>query len=210
MNRLAEYASWLFGRIGDAITPQETPDFIPMTIILDPGHGMSNRRSGTFDPGAVADGFREADIALLWANQLRIILIEAGHKVVRTRVDHSDPAPVGRRAGIASKFGGEIMLSIHCNAADGKAHGTETFYRGAGNKAKASAINTAVVQALGTRDRGVKTESSSQHSRLAVLDFPQCYLLELGFIDNPEDRDRMINPVKRKTACEALKKALTE
>jgi len=208
MNLFVEYARWFFGRIGDAFFPYETPDFVPMTIILDPGHGMSNRKSGVFDPGAVSDGFRECDIALAWANELRGILMEAGHKVVRTRVDHSDEAPVGRRADIARKFGGNIMLSIHCNAADGKANGTETFYRGVANEGIAKRINRCVVEALGTRDRGVKTESASQHSRLAVMDFQPCFLLEIGFIDNPADRDRMIDPVKRKAACEALAKAL--
>lgn len=208
MNLLAAFASWFFGRIGDAVIPRNTDTFRPMTIILDPGHGMDNRRPGVFDPGAVSDGFRECDIALAWANELRGILIAAGHKVVRTRVNHSDPAPVGRRADIARKFGGNIMLSIHCNAADGTAHGTETFYRGESNKTIAKRINQCVVDALGTRDRGVKTESASQHARLAVMDFQPCFLLELGFIDNPADRDRMIDPVRRKAACEALAKVL--
>lgn len=180
-----------------------------MIIILDPGHGMSNRRSGTFDPGAVSAGVREADIALDWCDALRLILIEAGHKVIRTRIDHSDPAPVGSRAGIAKRFGGEIMLSIHCNAATGTASGTETFFRGAENKTKAFVINRCVVEALGTRDRGVKTESASQHSRLAVMAFQPCFLLELGFIDHAGDRAKMLDAGLRGLACEALAKALT-
>ena len=181
-----------------------------MTIILDPGHGMGNRRSGTFDPGAVSNGIREADVALDWCNELRGILMEAGHKVIRTRVDHSDAAPVGQRAAIAKRFGGDIMLSIHCNAADGKASGTETFYRGAANKLTAQRINTAVVEALGTKDRGVKLESASQHSRLAVMAFQPCFLLELGFIDHPGDRAAMLDPAKRKLACQWLAGALAE
>lgn len=180
-----------------------------MTIILDPGHGMSNRRSGTFDPGAVAGGVREADIALEWCNALRLILIEAGHHVIRTRIDNADPAPIGSRANIATRFKGQVMLSIHCNAATGTASGTETFYRGESHKAKASAINAAVVAALGTRDRGVKTESASQHSRLAVMAFQPCFLLELGFIDHPGDRAKMLDPGLRGLACEALAKVLT-
>jgi N-acetylmuramoyl-L-alanine amidase len=180
-----------------------------MTIILDPGHGMSNRRSGTFDPGAVSNGIREADIALAWANELRGILLAAGHKVIRTRIDNSDHTPVGLRAGIATKFGGKVMLSIHCNAANGTANGTETFYRGESHKAKASAINAALVATLGTRDRGVKTESESQHARLAVMEFQPCFLVELGFIDHAGDRAKMLDPALRKAACEALAKVLT-
>lgn len=179
-----------------------------MTIILDPGHGMSNRRSGTIDPGAVSNGAREADIAMEWANELRGILMDAGHKVIRTRIDNTDPAPVGQRAAIAKRFGGDIMLSIHCNAADGAANGTETFYRGESNKAKAGAINAAVVAAMGTRDRGVKTESSSQHARLAVMAFQPCFLLEIGFIDHSGDRAKMMDAAIRRKACDALAKVI--
>lgn len=175
-----------------------------MTVIIDAGHGLGNRRSGTFDPGAVAAGIRESDVALDWANELRTILLDAGHKVIRTRIDNSDPASIGSRAVTAKRFGGEIMLSIHCNAATGAASGTETFYRGEANKLTAQRINTAVVEALGTKDRGVKLESASQHARLAVMAFQPCFLLELGFIDHAGDRAAMLDPVLRRKACEAL------
>jgi N-acetylmuramoyl-L-alanine amidase len=174
------------------------------TIILDPGHGMGNKRAGTFDPGAVASGIREADIVMDWANELRGILMSAGHRVVRTRVDHTDPAPIGRRAGIAKQYGGEIMLSLHCNAFNGNASGTETFYRGEGNKDTARRITTAVCAVLGTLNRGAKTEGASQHARLAVMAFQPCYLLEIGFIDNASDRRKMLDPDLRRKACEAI------
>jgi len=179
-----------------------------MIIILDPGHGMSNRRAGRFDPGAMADGYLESTIAMQWANELRELLRAAKQAVVRTRIDSLDPAPVGQRAAIAARYKGDIMLSLHCNAADGKASGTETFYRGEGNKAKASAINKAVVDALGTKNRGPKTESSSQHARLAVMSFQPCFLLEIGFIDHPGDRAKMTDPALRRKACEAIVKEL--
>lgn len=174
------------------------------TIILDPGHGLSNRRSGVYDPGAESDGTQEASVAMEWANTLRAILIERGAVVVRTRANRNDPAPVGKRADIARNYHGDIMLSIHCNAATGTAQGTETFYRGESHKATAQRINAAVVNALGTRDRGVKTESESQHSTLAVMGFQPCFLVELGFIDNPSDRAKMLNPDLRQKACAAL------
>ncbi len=174
------------------------------TVILDPGHGMANRRPGHFDPGATASGIREADIAMAWANELRGILQAAGARVVRTRIDNSDPAPVGQRAAIARQYGGDIMLSLHCNAANGNANGTETFFRGEKNRAMAGAINAAVVAALGTRSRGVKTEDQSQHASLAVMDFQPGFLLEIGFIDHFADRGKMVDPALRKAACEAL------
>lgn len=174
------------------------------TIIIDPGHGLGNRRAGRFDPGATSNGVREADVAMAWANELREILRNAGHKVIRTRANDNDPAPIGHRASIARQYGGEIMLSIHCNAFNGQASGTETFYRGSSNRLLAAKINAAVVSSLQTVNRGAKTEGASQHARLAVMSFQPTFLLEIGFIDNDGDREKMIDPVLRKLACEAI------
>ncbi|MEN3940676.1 N-acetylmuramoyl-L-alanine amidase [Prosthecobacter sp. SYSU 5D2] len=174
------------------------------TIIVDCGHGMGNRRSGVYDPGACAAGVTEAGIVMDWGNELRGLLLAAGQRVIRTRVDAKDPAPVGRRAAIARQYGGDIMISLHCNAANGVANGTETFYRGIAQAPVARMLNDAVVTALGTRDRGIKTEASSQHTRLAIMEFQPCFLIELGFIDHAGDRERMLNPELRRKACEAL------
>jgi N-acetylmuramoyl-L-alanine amidase len=175
-----------------------------MKIIIDPGHGLSNRKSGVYDPGACFGEITEAGIVMDWANELRKQFMAHGHKVVRTRVNKADPAPVGDRAAIARHYAGELMISLHCNAATGSASGTETFYRGEANKALAGRLNAAVVKALGTRDRGVKTESESQHSRLAIMRFQPCFLIELGFVDNAGDRAKMLDPVLRAKACAAI------
>jgi len=189
------------------LTPEEIAAKKAMTIILDPGHGMSNRRSGKYDPGAVAGGFTEAEIALAWANELRTILRAAGHRVIRTRVDAQDPCPVWRRDDIARSYKGDLMLSLHCNSTPG-ASGTETFYRGADDKAMAEKLTAAVCGVLGTKNRGAKTEKESQHESLAVMEFDKCWLLEIGFIDNEEDRRKMTDPALRLAACKALATAI--
>lgn len=190
-----------------------------MKICIDPGHGNKNR-GDRYDPGAVADGVTEAEIVMDWANELRAVLIREGHKVVRTRIDDNDPCPLNRRAKIARDYGCDVMISLHCNAANGRASGTETFYRGSGVKAAtfpeakvrealARKVNNAVVQTLGTKDRGVKQEHQTQHGILAVMDFQPCVLLEIGFIDNAGDRLKMLDPALRRKACEALALVLT-
>lgn len=179
-----------------------------MTIIIDPGHGMSNRRSGVFDPGAVAGPVREADIAMIWANELRSIINAAGHKVIRTRRDNNDPCPVSRRDDIARSYRGDIMISLHCNAADGTASGTEVFYRGEDDQEMAKKLSAAVSSALGIKDRGAKTERDSQHPSLAVMDFDKCWLIEIGFIDNPVDCARMRDPMRINKTCNAISKII--
>lgn len=169
---------------------------------------MGNRRAGRYDPGACADGYTEAAIVMDWANELRTILRSRRVAVIRTRTDAEDPAPIGQRAAIARLYKGDIMVSLHCNAANGAANGTETFYRGGTNYVKAVDLNRVVVDALKTKNRGVKTESASQHSRLAVMSFQPCFLIELGFIDHVGDRTKMLDPVLRRKACEAIANVL--
>lgn len=185
-----------------------------LTIILDPGHGMGNRKPGVYDTGATVrvgkEEITEAGIVMDWANELKVQFEALGCKVIRTRINSSDVCPIGERVPIAHKYGGDVLLSLHCNAADGKANGTETFYRGKSNEALAQACNDAIVQSLGTKNRGLKTESQSQHSRLAVLSFPRACLIELGFIDHAADRSAMLNKSKMLAACEALCVALVQ
>lgn len=174
------------------------------TIIIDPGHGMSNRKPGVYDPGACSAGSTEAGIVMDWANELREALKARGAIVVRTRVDEKDPCPVYRRDDIARDYKGDRMISLHCNAATGTASGTETFYRGSDDLELAKKLTAAVCGALGTKNRGPKTESQSQHASLAVMEFEKCWLVELGFIDNHDDRAKMLDPELRRKACEAL------
>jgi len=219
-NLFLAFAEWAGGRILDVfkrhkqetfiryLTPEEIAAKQAMTIILDPGHGMSNRRSGKYDPGAVAGGYTEAEIALAWANELRTILRAAGHRVIRTRVDEQDPCPVWRRDDIARSYKGDRMLSLHCNSGGGKPSGTETFFRGEDDRELAIKLTDVVCRVLGTKNRGAKTEKESQHESLAVMEFDKCWLLEIGFIDNEEDRRKMTDPALRLAACQELAKVI--
>lgn len=175
-----------------------------MTIIIDPGHGMSNRKRGVYDPGACDAGHTEASIAMEWANELRAILITRGQRVIRTRKDENDPAPVWRRDDIAVSYKGDIMISLHCNCASGTASGTEVFYRGSNDRAMAEKLSAAVSSALGIKNRGAKTEQESQHASLAVMEFDKCWLIEIGFIDHSGDRAKMLDPSLRRSACMAI------
>ena len=188
--------------------PEELKTMKSKIVIIDPGHGMSNRKPRVYDPGACSGGHTEAGIVMDWANELREIILACGHKVVRTRVDEKDPCPVSRRDDIAASYGGDVMISLHCNAANGKASGAETFYRGAADREMAKKLTDAVCGVLGIPNRGPKTEKDSQHASLAVMEFEQCWLIELGFIDNSEDRAKLLDPALRRKTCEELAKVI--
>lgn len=158
-------------------------------VCIDPGHGMGNRTEGRFDSGAVANGMRESDIVLDWSLALKAAFVEAGIPYFLIRDDSTDPTPVGRRADQATLAGCGLLLSIHCNSGPDSATGVETFYRDSDDLAWARRVQIACVKATGLKSRGCKSESDSQHGRLAVLKFKgPAALLETGFLSNITDR----------------------
>ena len=101
-----------------------------MKIAIDAGHGMDNRITGKYDPGAVSAGVSEADIALQWALTGKWILNNAGIQTYMIRDNDTDSAPVESRDNRATQNGCDRMISIHCNSsASANASGTESFYR---------------------------------------------------------------------------------
>jgi N-acetylmuramoyl-L-alanine amidase len=182
-------------------------------LCIDAGHGASNRRTGVYDPGAVSpSGTTEADVVLLWAlTGKHILASEFGIDVFLTRADDRDPNPVGGRDDEAEAADCTHFISLHCNAASGTASGTETFYRDGADKSFALKVQAAAVAVLGLKDRGIKSESVSQHGSLAVFGFDgPAALLEIGFIDHPVDRQKMLSRDNRIAFWRTLGEVLTQ
>jgi N-acetylmuramoyl-L-alanine amidase len=176
-----------------------------MKVAIDPGHGMSNRQLGVYDPGGVHTeaGFRfeEAEIALRYALTLREALRCRGSASFLTREDARDHAPVGERAGNARLVGASALISLHLNAVeDQRASGVEVLHRGEASRPLAQALQTAIVAVAKLRNRGIKPRDD-----LAVLRFPgPAALVELGFIGNDADRGVLVSPARRYAICEAI------
>jgi N-acetylmuramoyl-L-alanine amidase len=176
-----------------------------MKLAIDPGHGMSNRQMGVYDPGGehveAGFSFHEAEIALRYAIVLREALRARGGDVFLTREDARDHAPVAERAGNARLAGADAFLSLHVNTVeDDRANGLEILYRSDASRPLAQALQRALVAASGLRNRGIKLRSD-----LAVLRFPgPAVVIELGFLGNDGDRGRIINPARRQAICDAI------
>jgi len=83
------------------------------TIVLDPGHGGK-------DPGAIGhNGFKEKEVVLAVGLKLKSKLEEKGFTVKMTR-DSDEFIELAKRPKMASDWGGDLFLSLHCNAIDGK------------------------------------------------------------------------------------------
>lgn len=78
------------------------------TIMIDPGHGGR-------DPGAVAFGIKEKDIALRMSRILGKMLEEKGFRVLYTRTKDVF-VPLEERTAMANAQKADLFLSIHANA----------------------------------------------------------------------------------------------
>lgn len=176
-----------------------------MKLCIDPGHGLANRTWGVFDPGAVADGIREADIVLSVAGFLRDECARRGWIACMTRDSNDVPAALRYRVGRARSFDSDCIVSIHCNAAaSALAHGTETLYLT--SQWVAAEVQRRLVKALGTRDRGVK-----QRDDLAILRYERpSILVELGFLSNATERKLLCDRAMQRAAAVAIADGLAE
>ncbi|WP_242268364.1 N-acetylmuramoyl-L-alanine amidase [Bacillus cereus group sp. BfR-BA-01408] len=180
------------------------------TIIIDPGHGGA-------DPGKPTKGLSESKIVLDTSLRLQQLLEKHTPFTVLltresdTRPGHDQKSSLQERVKFAKQNEGDIFISIHANAFNGNAKGTETYYYNSSESEKtnphveesrvlAEKIQTRLVEALQTRDRGVK------HGDLHVIrenDMP-AVLTELAFIDNGIDYSKLSTANGRQIAAEAI------
>lgn len=157
-------------------------------IIIDPGHGGK-------DPGTGKDGHTEKAITLKVGNLVRQKLEAAGATVHMTRTGDSYPTLQDRVAFTKAKHG-EIFVSVHVNSASStSASGTETYYNVSTgdqfeeDKLLAKYINNEIVKNANMKDRGVKEGPFYVIKNMII----PSVLVELGFLTNQSDRDKLIN-----------------
>ncbi len=180
------------------------------TIIIDPGHGGA-------DPGKNTKGLPESKIVLDTSLRLQQLLEKHTPFTVLltrksdTRPGHDQKSSLQERVKFAKQNQGDIFISVHANAYNGNAKGTETYYYKSSKSEKtnphveesrvlAEKIQTRLVDALQTRDRGVK------HGDLHVIrenEMP-AVLTELAFIDNGIDYSKLSTENGRQVAAEAI------
>jgi len=98
----------------------------PFIVVLDAGHGGK-------DPGRPTNfGYKEKDIALK-------IVLKIGenlkkHKNIKVIYTRKTDVfiELRQRAKIANKADADLFVSVHCNAHNSQAHGTETYVLGLG------------------------------------------------------------------------------
>lgn len=150
-----------------------------MKIGIDCGHGCPP------DTGASGNGQLEDNLTLAVGQRVMTQLEMLGHQVVNCRPKSAESvsSSLSQRCAIANNAKVDIYVSIHFNAFNNQAHGTEVFAASRKGSALAQKVLEAICP-LGFFNRGVK-----DGSHLYVLkntDMP-AILVECCFVDSTRD-----------------------
>lgn len=155
-----------------------------MKVFLNAGHAPN----GNPDPGACGYGLRECDVAKNVSDFVAGYLTAAGVEVVGNLQSDS----LREVASASNRADAEVFISVHCNACNGNANGTEVwhYYGSSEGKKLAQCIQNQIVDALGTVDRGTKGAKPGVNG-LYVLSNTDAVavLVELAFIDHASDAE---------------------
>ena len=149
-------------------------------IVIDPGHG------GT-DPGAIGSAYKEKDLNLDLAYELKEALINKGYVVLMTRTNDASVG-LSSRPAFANSYGADLLISVHHNSFNNTTSGVEVLYTGGtSNAATSSKIATTmsanISSSIGLYNRGGKDKNlcvCREANMPAVL-------VEAGFISNPTE-----------------------
>lgn len=154
-------------------------------IFISAGHNPNGIKK---DPGAIGNGFHEADLTVEFRN---LVVGNLRSKKIEVITDKDD-----ERLGVyleRIKTGnGSVVLEFHFDAADlPTATGTTVLIGNDADrldKAFAKELVDVTASTLGIKNRGVKTESDSHRGSLGLMrEQGTVALLELCFISNPDD-----------------------
>jgi N-acetylmuramoyl-L-alanine amidase len=125
----------------------------PLTIVIDPGHGGSDK--GSTGP----TGLKEKNINLKVALRLKRYLQDDNFKVIMTRTNDKFLSP-GQRSAIANRSNGSIFISIHHNHYPySYINGSKIYVKkraGIVEKDLAKKIQSSIVSQLGLKNMGLK------------------------------------------------------
>lgn len=144
------------------------------------------------DPGAIANGYKETDVT----KEFRNLVLDEFNKNDHPYITDKDWETNSQYQGRIKPGNGSVLLDFHLNAAaNPTATGTEVYIAANANGhslAFATKLSDVTAQILNIKNRGVKRENASQHSRIGILHRGAgiAALLEICFITNKSDMEK--------------------
>ncbi|WP_117885618.1 DUF6443 domain-containing protein [Aureibaculum luteum] len=171
----------------------------PIKVAIDPGHGIDGNNNSAMDPGAVANGEQEKDLALSISENVSSFLKLFGEEthMVREGDLTVDGNSLIFRTNNAKENGADMFVSIHINSASNEdASGFTVLYKGGGTNAD---NNEALAESISGSQKtmDVRGDGTTERNDLSVLNrFSKtgpAVLVEVGFITNQGDVNKMKN-----------------
>ncbi|MBE3599280.1 MAG: N-acetylmuramoyl-L-alanine amidase [Limnochordaceae bacterium] len=174
-------------------------------IAVDPGHGGD-------DGGVTHGGVLEKDVNLQVSLHLAASLERLGARVVMTRTGDDAPftdprTSLNLRLYRARQGEAQIFVSVHANSyPDSSQFGAQTFYHPSSVEGRRLAL---LVQ-----EELVRLQPENYREALAadyyVLRNSQvpAALVEVGFLSNPDDRRKLVDPAYQARLGEAVARAI--
>lgn len=183
------------------------PSLAGKVLVIDPGHGGD-------DPGAVANGLREADLMWELAARLEGRLAALGVRTFLTRgTDVRENDSEAERAHFANSTDADLAISLHADShPNPRAHGVSAYYFGYDRHGRwshtgrsfAGLARREIVARCGLGDNRShgKTWTLLRSTRMPAV------RLDVGHLTNPEDAERLASPEFQALIVESIAVAL--
>lgn len=170
-------------------------------ILIDPGHGSPDDKPW------------EAPFNLEYANTLKEKLVALGATVDMTRTGPlTTDITLPERASMTHNKQYHMFISVHMNGANGKATGATVWHYHEYGYTASKAIYTKmreveVTYGVGTETNGTPRWTGTPWGTLylnrTIHDCP-AVILECAFLDNPKDKEALVDPVYRDKLMQAV------
>jgi N-acetylmuramoyl-L-alanine amidase len=201
-------SAWKFGPRGYVASN-------PKLIVLDPGHGGSDR-------GSMHGDLQEAVLTLDMAQRVQAILLARGWQVKMTRTtdhdvdatpastqeairlghDNADAYALQARDDIANEAGARMFVSIHCNAYLNSGPNGATIYY---SKPIDVPLAMTMDRVIATSGLSVKDDGTvKSHLYVTMHATMPAVLIETAFLTNPSDYDKLSSADWRQKMAEAI------
>lgn len=153
-----------------------------MKVAIDVGHNAPYKDTGAIGVNQI----REDDLTKAVGERLIKLLEAAEHQVIKTAPKSCTDVnqSLRHRCRIANNAGADIFVSIHFNAFNSRAHGTEVFATSKASRGIAKEVLEEICK-LGFYNRGVKTANFYVLKNTTM----PAILVECCFCDSKKDMD---------------------
>ena len=198
---------------GNAVPAFHVRDEVPVTVVIDPGHGGED--GGAVSPGGVAESQINLAVSLRVSSLLRF----AGRRTLLTRSEDVTICDEGldtmhqrkvsdlkNRVGLVEASEAAVLLSIHQNSLPSSpvTHGAQVFWnRQEGAEGLAETVQDALNEYINAGNEKHPKQIPATIYLMKNITSPGI-IVECGFLSNPEETGRLQQPEYQRKLAAAI------